>query len=78
MKIVGRKNHPNSSEDEVVVFETKVRHEIAVPIKTDEKEVKEIIKRYLKGYDIDDFIEGKKVHVKGYENIYPETADTKD
>lgn len=78
MKIVERKNHPNSSEDEVIVFETKVRHEIAVPIKTDEKKVKDIIKRYLKGYDEDDFIEGKKVHVKGYEDIYPETSDESD
>lgn len=78
MKIVERKNHPNSSEDEVVVFETKVKHEIAVPIKTDEKEVEDIIKRYLKGYDADDIFEGKKVHVKGYEDIYSETADTTD
>jgi len=40
----------------------------------DKDVVKEIIK-YLKGYDIE--VGGGKEHIKGYEDIYPETIDVK-
>jgi len=72
-KIVERKPHPNSPEHEVVVFMTKVRHEMEIPKGIDMGEVMKLITRYLKGYD-EEAPEGK-VHVKGYEDIYPETRE---
>ncbi|MEM3893739.1 MAG: hypothetical protein QXR12_07315 [Thermofilum sp.] len=71
VRIVGRKPHPSSPEHEVVVFETRVRHELQIPRGVTEKEVRELIHRYLKGCDAET-PEGK-VHVPGYEDIYPET-----
>lgn len=72
-RVVGRKSHPNSPEHEVVVFRTKVGHELQVPRDADMREVMELIRRYLKGYD-GDGPEGR-VHVPGYEDYYPETSD---
>ena len=72
-KIVERRPHPNSSEHEVVVFTTKVRHEMQIPKGASVEEVMKLITRYLKGYE-EETAEGK-VHVKGYEDIYPETAE---
>ncbi|MEM4847660.1 MAG: hypothetical protein QW794_07890 [Thermosphaera sp.] len=72
-KIVERKPHPNSSDHEVIVFKTKVMHEIAVPKGVDMGEVMKLITRYLKGYDEER--DGEKVHVKGYEDYYPETVE---
>ncbi|MEM2163675.1 MAG: hypothetical protein QXR62_04545 [Candidatus Bathyarchaeia archaeon] len=72
-RIIERKPHPNSSEHEVVVFMTKVRHEMQVPKDAGIGEVMRLITRYLKGYD-EETAEGK-VHIKGYEDIYPETRE---
>ena len=72
-KIVERRPHPNSSEHEVVVFTTKVRHEMQIPKGASVEEVMKLITRYLKGYE-EETAEGK-VHVKGYEDIYPETVE---
>jgi len=72
-RIVERKPHPNSTEHEVVVFETKVRHELSIPKGLDDAEVLKEIAKYLKGYDVE--IEGRKEHVKGYEDTYPETKE---
>ncbi|MEM4975858.1 MAG: hypothetical protein QXT64_00865 [Desulfurococcaceae archaeon] len=72
-RIVERKPHPNSSEHEVVVFMTKVRHEMQIPKDAGIGEVMKLITRYLRGYD-EETAEGK-VHVKGYEDIYPETRE---
>lgn len=76
-RIVERKPHPNSSEHEVVVFMTKVRHEMQIPRGAGEDEVMRLIARYLRGYDIT-MPDGTKEHVKGYESIYPETEETKE
>ncbi|MEM0307084.1 MAG: hypothetical protein QXK01_08925 [Thermofilum sp.] len=73
VRIVGRKPHPSSPEHEVVVFETRVRHELQIPRGAAKEEVRELIRRYLKGYDTET-PEGK-VHVPGYEDIYPETRE---
>ena len=72
-RIVERKPHPSSVEHEVVVFRTKVGHEMEIPRGVTEREVRELIRRYLKGYDIET-PEGR-VHVPGYEDIYPETSE---
>ena len=72
-RIVERKPHPNSNEHEVVVFMTKVRHEMEIPKGIGMGEVMKLITQYLKGYD-EETPEGK-VHVKGYEDIYPETRE---
>ncbi|MEM2475342.1 MAG: hypothetical protein QW407_05400 [Thermofilaceae archaeon] len=76
-RIIERKPHPNSSEHEVVVFTTKVRHEVQVPRGASMDEVMRLITRYLKGYD-EETAEGK-VHIKGYEkgyeDVYPETRE---
>ncbi|MEM2613629.1 MAG: hypothetical protein QXO15_05290 [Nitrososphaerota archaeon] len=72
-RIVERKPHPSSSEHEVIVFQTKVRHEMEIPEGIGMGEVMKLITRYLKGYD-EETPEGK-VHIKGYEDIYPETAE---
>lgn len=72
-RIVERKPHPNSSEHEVVVFTTRVRHEMQIPRDAGMGGVMELITIYLKGYD-EETAEGK-VHMKGYEDIYPETAE---
>jgi len=72
-KIIERKPHPNSSEHEVVVFMTKVRHEMQIPKDAGIGEVMELITRYLKGYD-EETAEGK-VHIKGYEDYYPEMRE---
>lgn len=66
-----RKPHPNSTEHEVVAFETKVKHELCVSKGLSDREVIMEIVKYLRGYDVD-APEGK-VHVKGYEDNYPET-----
>ncbi|MEM2294606.1 MAG: hypothetical protein QXX41_15175 [Nitrososphaerota archaeon] len=68
-RIVERKPHPSSSEHEVVVFMTRVRHEMQIPRDAGMGEVMKLITRYLRGYD-EETAEGK-VHVKGYEDIYP-------
>ncbi|MEM3943740.1 MAG: hypothetical protein QXJ59_06620 [Thermofilaceae archaeon] len=70
VRIVERKPHPSSPEHEVVVFQTKVRHEMQIPRGAPEEEVVELIRRYLKGYDVET-PEGK-THVPGYEDVYPE------
>ncbi|MEM4762328.1 MAG: hypothetical protein QW230_05065, partial [Thermofilum sp.] len=70
-RIVERKPHPNSVEHEVVVFQTRVRHEMEIPRGAAEEEVVELIRRYLRGYDVET-PEGK-THVPGYEDVYPET-----
>ncbi|MEM4469195.1 MAG: hypothetical protein QXS32_09035 [Candidatus Nezhaarchaeales archaeon] len=72
-RIVERKPHPNSPDHEVIVFQTKVRHEMQIPKGIGTGEVMRLITRYLKGYD-EETPEGK-VHVKGYEDYYPETAE---
>ncbi|MEM2447924.1 MAG: hypothetical protein QXT14_03100 [Candidatus Bathyarchaeia archaeon] len=72
-RIVERKPHPNSSEHEVVVFETKVRHELSIKKGLSDAEVLKEIAKYLKGYDVET-LEGKE-HVKGYEDVYPETKE---
>ena len=72
-RIVERKPHPNSSEHEVVVCMTKVRHEMQIPKDADIGEIMKLITRYLRGYD-EETAEGK-VHMKGYEDIYPETRE---
>jgi len=73
VRIVERKPHPSSPEHEVVVFRTKVRHEMQIPGGATEREVRELVRRYLKGYDIET-PEGRG-HVPGYEDIYPETGE---
>lgn len=72
-KIVERKPHPNSQDHEVVVFTTKVRHEMEVPKGIGIGEVMKLITRYLKGYDEE--AQDGKVHVKGYEDYYPEMSE---
>jgi ornithine carbamoyltransferase len=67
------KPHPNSDEYDVLVFDTKVHHEMAIPKGLKENEIQQKIKEYLKGYDITLTDNGKE-HIKGYENIYPETS----
>ncbi|MEM3944467.1 MAG: hypothetical protein QXJ59_10310 [Thermofilaceae archaeon] len=57
VRIVERKPHPCSPEHEVVVFETRVRHELQIPKGATEEEVMELVDKYL----------------KSYEDIYPET-----
>ncbi|MEM3893578.1 MAG: hypothetical protein QXR12_06490 [Thermofilum sp.] len=73
VRIVERKPHPSSLDHEIVVFETKVRHEMEIPKSATEEEVIEMITRYLRGYDVET-PEGK-THVPGYEDIYPETRE---
>jgi len=73
LRIVERKPHPNSPDHEVVVFMTKVRHEMEIPKGASMEEVMKLITRYLKGYD-EEAAEGK-VHANGYEDMYPETAE---
>lgn len=72
-RIIGRKPHPNSSEHEVVVFMTKVGHEIEVPKGASTSDVMRLITRYLKGCD-EESPEGK-VHIEGYEDYYPDTRE---
>lgn len=72
-RIIGRKPHPNSSEHEVIVFMTKVSHEIEIPKGASQSEVMRLMTRYLKGYD-EESLEGG-VHVKGYEDYYPDTRE---
>ncbi|MEM1829873.1 MAG: hypothetical protein QXV79_04470 [Thermofilaceae archaeon] len=72
-RIIERKPHPNGPEHEVVVFQTKVRHEMQIPKGASTGEVMKLITRYLKGYDEER--DGEKVHVKGYEDYYPETVE---
>ncbi|MEM4029933.1 MAG: hypothetical protein QXO02_08570 [Thermofilaceae archaeon] len=73
VRIVERKPHPCSPEHEIVVFETKVRHEMQIPKSATEEEVIEMITQYLRGYDVE-APEGK-THIPGYEDIYPETKE---
>ncbi|MEM0111349.1 MAG: hypothetical protein QXK90_01140, partial [Candidatus Parvarchaeota archaeon] len=65
--------HPNSPDHEVVVFMTKVRHEMEVPKGASTGEVMKLITRYLKGWD-EETPEGE-VQVEGYEDVYPETCE---
>ncbi|MEM4455269.1 MAG: hypothetical protein QXT28_11195 [Thermofilaceae archaeon] len=73
VRIIERKPHPSSVEHEVVVFETKVRHELQIPKGMTDEEVVEMITRYLRGYDVET-PEGK-TRAPGYEDIYPETKE---
>jgi len=68
-----RKPHPNSADHEVIEFDTKVHHQLCVPKGLSVAEVVEEIVKYLKGYDVT-LPDGTKQHVKGYEDIYPETV----
>ena len=67
-----RKPHPNSAEHEVIVFDTKVHHELAVEKGLSDADVEKEIMRYLRGYDYTD-VDSSKKHIKGYEDHYPET-----
>lgn len=67
------RDHPNAEDVEIVEFDTKVHHEIEVPKGLSKKEIKRIIKKYLKGerHKISDI---EEIVVPGYEDKYPETA----
>jgi hypothetical protein len=67
-----RRPHPNSADHEVVEFETRVKHQLCVPKGLSDADVMKEIVKYLKGYDVE-LPDGTKEHVKGYEDIYPET-----
>jgi hypothetical protein len=71
-----RREHPNSPDHEVVEFETKVKHQLCVPKGLRDDDVMKEIVKYLKGYDVE-LPDGTKEHVKGYEDIYPETIEPK-
>jgi len=66
-----RRPHPDSADHEVVEWDTRVHHQLCVPKGLDEAEIHREIARYLRGYDIET-PEGK-IHIKGYEDIYPKT-----
>jgi hypothetical protein len=68
-----RRPHPNSADHEVVEWDTRVHHQLCIPKGLSNAEVVKEIVKYLKGYDVE--VEpGRKEHVKGYEDEYPETA----
>ena len=71
-----RRAHPNSADHEVVEWNTKVQHQLCIQKGLSDAEVLKEIVKYLKGYDVirED---GAKEHVKGYEDIYPETIELK-
>jgi hypothetical protein len=68
-----RRPHPDSPDHEVVEFDTKVHHQLCVSKGMSDADVLKEIIRYLKSYDIE-MPDGTKEHVKGYEDVYPETA----
>jgi hypothetical protein len=68
-----RKPHPASADHEVVEWDTKVHHQLCVPRGVGGADVVKEIVKYLRGYDVE--ADGRKEHVMGYEDIYPETIE---
>jgi len=71
-----RRAHPNSADHEVVEWNTKVQHQLCIQKGLSDADVMEEIVKYLKGYDVE-LPDGTKEHIKGYEDIYPETIEPK-